>query len=189
MNELNLIAIDPSYRRTGAYLVQFKDNIPIRINAYLIENKCSQDNEDRFLYSMCKSIKDILGNDKYHMLIEYTFVPRIKPMMLINRVIGAILGTLHEKLLGWQEISMVSIYSKHGLNRKGIKSDERKKVLRQKLLKSIVTDSYGLIFLDKITIMDHASTLYVEKVTPEQLPQDCIDAYALIDYILKEEVK
>lgn len=170
---LKILAIDPAYHLTGIYFDK---------TFFSIENKCSIEDEDFFLYQFGRILREIVDKNKIFLGVEYTYVPHFKAMSPINRVIGAILSSLHKRLDGWSEIDMNSIYSFF----KAKKGD--KFTLREKIEPEIRKDlGDGVYFIEYIIKKPKVeSNERIEDV--EVLVQDCVDAYAIFLYI-KEKFK
>lgn len=178
---MNIIGIDPSYRRIGIYKLKthpMQKSIVLENGFYYIINKCPANYEDRFLYELSNILKKILDEKENFVVIEYTFVPYLKPMSLINRTIGGILATCHPYLDGWLEIDMNTIYRHFNIKRK-------KEFLRSRVLELIPTERNDNVFLSVYEIDEKNTKLKTGFVHKNELNQDCIDAFALVFYIWK----
>jgi hypothetical protein len=180
---MQIIGIDPAYRKIGAFRVSTHPsypNITHDLEAYLFVNEYDSNYEDKFLYKLSQNLRRHLTiHENFFLVIEYTPVPRFKSVPSINRVIGVIYATLHPFLTGFYELNMNTIYSH--FNIKG-KYDKKKK-LYEKLLSTLP----DLIFYKEINLIEEK--VYAKKLKKEELPQDCLDAYALINYIRQFEKK
>jgi hypothetical protein len=171
---MRIVSFDPSYKQIGCFIYVYEKNIKncVEMEAIHFSNEYDSSYEDKFLYELNTWLKRIF-NDDMHLLVEYTNVPRFKSAVSINRVIGVIYATLHPFIVSWREISMPTIYSHFKIN-----NDSKKYELHKILLESL-PDS---LLLRKILLTKNIMKL--ERIPKEKLPSDCLDAYALIKYIL-----
>lgn len=172
LNKIKIVAIDPSSKRIG--IVR---NHGEELRAYLIENRCKY--EDTFLRSLSEVMKKVVSDNPF-LVYEYTYVPYLKVMSSINRVVGAILSSCVYD--GYLEVSMNTIYAHYN-----IKGTNKKKLLHE----HIINKYQDIITLTLIDVNENSLVYNTFKdVAISELPEDCLDAYSLFKFIIeKQEVK
>jgi len=173
---VKILTVDPSYKKTGMCLYEYgsKLNEFLSLQCILFINEFDTSYEDKFLYKFSFYLKKII-NDDIHLFLEYTPIPRFKSMVAINRVIGVIYASLHPFIISYREIDMNTIYSFFKIHNRKVKKYELHKILLETLPETI--------FLKTINLTKE--TITAEKIKKEKLPEDCLDAYAILRYLIE----
>jgi len=164
-----VIAIDPAYKKLGLCIGNERE-----YELIYIVNRIPTNNEDIFLSKLYDVLRKFRGE---FLIYEYTPVPRFKSSSPINRTIGVMLASLSKGIKGYLEINMSTIYS--AFNIKGKK--DKKKALRELAYKSLP----NTLKVKTIEIYEKGIKEKKESLDKRKIPEDCIDAYMIYQYALR----